>query len=445
MSSDPDASTTSVIARTKTIAVAAIELQVIAGPERGTSLSLAQREARIGTASGNTLKLTDPTVSRMHCELQASSEGVRITDLGSTNGTFVNGVQISDATLSAGSVITLGATSVRVEIGSEPAHVRLSDRDRFGDVLGSSVEMRRVFAIMEKVSATDSTVLIHGETGTGKEVVARAIHEASARAAAPFVVVDCGAITENLIESELFGHTRGSFSGAVTDRKGLFAEASGGTLFLDEIGELPVSMQPKLLRALETKHIRRVGENAQRVIDVRVLAATNRSLANSVNDGSFREDLYYRLAVVEIHLPPLRSRREDIPSIARHFHERMTDGTEPISDEFIASLMARSWPGNVRELRNCIERAICLGAGRGPSPPPTPSVLPPGFETLVPVDLPFKDARAAWMDRFETVYVTALLRKTGGNVTRAAELAGLHRRTLQRILASLGIRANDDP
>jgi transcriptional regulator with PAS, ATPase and Fis domain len=342
-------------------------------------------------------------------------------------------------------VVTLGGTSLRVEIGAEPVHVRLSDRERFGDVVGTSVEMRRVFAVMEKVAATESTVLIQGETGTGKEIVARAIHDASSRAAGPFVVVDCGAIAENLIESELFGHARGSFSGAVSDRKGLFAEASGGTIFLDEIGELPLPMQPKLLRALESRHIRRVGENTPHLIDVRVLAATNRPLASSVNDGSFREDLYYRLAVVEIQLPALRSRREDIPALARTFHERMTGGGEHLSEEFIASLVARSWPGNVRELRNCIERLVCLGAARvAPPALRSTSALPLGLETLVPVNLPFKDARAAWMEQFEMVYVTALLRKTGGNVTRAAEMAGLHRRSLQRVLASLGMRASDD-
>jgi transcriptional regulator with PAS, ATPase and Fis domain len=301
--------------------------------------------------------------------------------------------------------------------------------------------MRRVYAVLERLAATDTTALIHGETGTGKELAARAVHEASRRARGPFVTVDCGAIAETLIESELFGHVRGAFSGAHVERRGLFEEAHGGTLFLDEIAELPLSLQPKLLRVLEAREVRRLGSNASKPIDVRVLAATHRSLAQSVNEGAFREDLYYRLAVVEVELPPLRARREDLVTIAQRFYERYTGSEEKMSDAFAAAIQARSWSGNVRELRNFIERSVTLGSVNDrPAVAAGQVAEPMTADALVPVHLPLKEARVAWMDQFERRYAEALLKRTGGNVTRAAEIAGVHRRSLQRLLASLGGR-----
>ena len=304
--------------------------------------------------------------------------------------------------------------------------------------------MRRLYSILEKVAPTDSSVLIQGETGTGKELVARGIHDGSPRAKAPFVVVDCGSIAENLIESELFGHVRGAFSGAVSDRRGLVEEASGGTLFLDEIGELPPALQPRLLRVIETFEVRRVGGNTSKRVDVRIVAATNRPLAPSVNDGSFREDLYYRLAVVELHLPPLRARREDIPLLAEHFFRRYAGDKEPLPPELLSSLKSRAWPGNVRELRNYMERSVSLGysaQGGGTNAANAAAALPADpAAPVVPIHLPLKDARAAWTEQFELVYVKALLAKAEGNVTRAAELAGINRRSLQRLIVSLGIR-----
>jgi transcriptional regulator with PAS, ATPase and Fis domain len=264
------------------------------------------------------------------------------------------------------------------------------------------------------------------------------VHAASRRSRGPFVTVDCGAIAENLIESELFGHVRGAFSGAHGDRKGLFEEANGGTLFLDEIAELPLALQPKLLRALETREVRRVGSNLTRPVDVRLLAATHRSLGQSVNEGSFREDLYYRLAVVEVELPPLRGRREDIAVIAQRFYERFSESDEPLPDWLAAEIQARAWSGNVRELRNFIERTVTLvRTGDRIDTPPGEAM---SAELLVPIHLPLKDARVAWMEQFERRYAEALLRRTGGNVTRAAEMAGVHRRSMQRLIASLGGR-----
>jgi DNA-binding NtrC family response regulator len=230
----------------------------------------------------------------------------------------------------------------------------------------------------------------------------------------------------------------------VSDRKGVFEEAHGGTLFFDEIGEMPLSLQPKLLRAIETRSVRRVGSNAERPVDVRIVAATNRPLSRCVNEGTFREDLYYRLAVVEAHLPPLRSRREDIPALARHFYAGFQGGAAELPEEFVKMLAARSWPGNVRELRNFIERSVLLGFVSGPARKTAPPPAPGGtLEALVPVHLPLKDARQAWTESFENVYVRSLLTKTRGNVTRAAELAGVNRRFLQRLVARLGIRASE--
>jgi transcriptional regulator with GAF, ATPase, and Fis domain len=301
------------------------------------------------------------------------------------------------------------------------------------------------------VAPTEATVLVQGETGTGKEVVARTVHSLSARSDRAFIAVDCGAIAGSLIESELFGHVRGAFSGAVSDRRGLFEEADGGTLFLDEVGELPLGLQAKLLRALETREVRRVGSNQSRRVDVRLVAATNRSLAQSVNEGSFREDLYYRLAVVEVQVPPLRARRDDIRLLSQHFYERFRGAPGEVPADLLSQLLTRSWPGNVRELRNAIERAVSLQWQETEASPTRSgdAPLPPGVEALIPHDLPLKEARQVYTDRFESLYLRALLARTHGNVTRAAERAGVNRRYLQRMLARLGLArldiGTDDP
>ena len=404
---------------------------------------------KIGTSPGNKLRLTDPTVSRIHCELSPIPGGVRVTDEGSTNGTWVDGHRVRDVDVGSGATVRIGATTLRVQVGDDTLEIPLSNRDSFGGVVGSSVAMRRVYAVMERAAPSTATVLLQGETGTGKELVARAIHDGSRRAQGPFVAIDCGAIAPTIIESELFGHVRGAFSGAVGDRKGLFEEAHGGTLFLDEIGELPIALQAKLLRVLETLEVRRVGSNATRKVDVRVVAATNRPLAPAVNEGAFREELYYRLAVVEIVLPPLRARREDIPKLAAHFSTQFAGAPTMLSPDFVSSLMTRSWPGNVRELRNYIERQVTLG---GPDVSPASSsrkaparVLPSGIEAFVPVDLPMKQARDAWLAEFDGAYARALLKRTSGNVTRAAEIANVSRRFLQRLMLKLGMRIEGEP
>ncbi|HEY2512697.1 MAG TPA: sigma 54-interacting transcriptional regulator [Polyangiaceae bacterium] len=422
-----------------------ITLTVLSGPDRGARLRLGGDTARIGTGESCTLRLKDPTVSRLHCALEVGRNAVRVMDSGSKNGTFIDGVKARDADITGGSTLRVGGTSVRIDFDDDSVRVPLSDKSSLGGIIGGSVEMRRLYAILDRVAPTEATVLIQGETGTGKEVVARALHDLSKRAKGPFVAVDCGSISESLIESELFGHVRGAFSGAMATRAGLFEEANGGTIFLDEIGELPPSLQPKLLRALESREVRRIGSNTASKIDVRVVAATNRDLAQEVNDGTFREDLYFRLAVVPVHLPPLRARRDDIPALVQHFYERNLGPGKVAPKELVSSLVVRAWPGNVRELRNVVERSVSLGwGGGGGETPEEKAKLPAGLAALVPVDLALKEARQAWTEQFENVYVRALLEKTDGNVSRAAEAAGVNRRFLQRMMVRLGIRSGQD-
>jgi DNA-binding NtrC family response regulator len=430
------------------ISIPAMELVVIDGPSRGARVRVENGFARVGSAAASDLSLADYTVSRVHCAIRVHPNAIAIKDCGSTNGTFVEGVNIRDGEVRPGASVRVGHSVFRIETVDGTSVVPISDNDAFGELVGASLEMRQVYAILERIAPTNATLLIQGETGTGKDVAARSLHAASPRAQGPFVPVDCGAIPENLIESELFGHVRGAFSGAVSDRRGVFEEANGGTLFLDEIGEMPLGVQSKLLRAIETRSVRRVGGNTERPVDVRIVAATNRSLALCANQGTFREDLYYRLAVVEVTLPPLRARADDVPVLGAHFFKRFSGSDAPLPEAFVAMLARRAWPGNVRELRNFIERSVSLGsiedqpANARASEPPPPSV-PATLEGLVALHLPLKDARQAWTEIFESVYARAMLKKTGGNLTRAAELAGVNRRFMQRLLARLGLRASD--
>jgi DNA-binding NtrC family response regulator len=430
MPTTPEAGTRPLRLSQSGLRLLSIDLVVVDGPARGARVHVQGSTARVGSASGNHLPLGDDTVSRVHCELHVRADSVVVRDLGSTNGTFVEGVRLREGEVRPGASVRVGQSTFRIEAADGATVIPLSDKTSFGELVGGSIEMRRVYAVLERIAPTNVTLLIEGETGTGKDVAARALHGASSRADGPFIPVDCGAIPENLIESELFGHVRGAFS---------------GTLFLDEIGEMPISVQAKLLRAIETRSVRRVGGNTERPVDVRIVAATNRSLATRANEGAFREDLYYRLAVVEVKLPPLRARPDDIAPLARHFHEKLAGGGAPMPEAFVAMLVARGWPGNVRELRNFIERSVSLGF-MGDSPAgaakarPALSTPEAALETIVPLHLPLKDARQAWTESFESIYVRCMLKKTGGNLTRAAELAGVNRRFLQRLIARLGLR-----
>jgi DNA-binding NtrC family response regulator len=393
----------------------------------------------IGLHQLNDLQLDDPTVSRFHCEVKMEPAGARLRDLDSRNGTIVDGVTVYDALLRDGSLLRLGRVTLRFEVGGGSNRLPVSQRTSFGSMVGRSVAMRTSFALMERAADTDFTVLLEGETGTGKGEAAEAIHAASARKSAPMIVVDCGAIPENLLESELFGHEKGAFTGAEARRIGAFEEASGGTIFLDEIGELSPDLQPKLLRVLENREIRRVGTNTYRPVDVRVIAATNRDLRAEVNAGRFRPDLYFRMAVVKIPLPPLRQRPEDIPILVERLLERIrvpAAETAPLREPaFLAGLQRAAWPGNVRELRNYVEQCLVFRDSPEPAPAqPDPSAF------RVDASLPYAEARRRALDQFEAMYIAALLERHDRKITQAARAADVTRVHLYRLMRRHGIK-----
>ncbi|RMH42675.1 MAG: FHA domain-containing protein [Deltaproteobacteria bacterium] len=424
------------------VSVRTFALAVEDGVAAGTTFHSTGPRCAIGSHPANDLTVDDPTVSSFHCEITADRRGARVRDLGSRNGTSVDGVRVADAWLRRGSRLRVGRTTLRFEPGAGTHQVPLSDEPRFGPLVGASIAMREAFALLARAAQSDVTVLLEGETGTGKEGAARGVHDASARRAGPFVVVDCGAIPANLLESELFGHVRGAFTGADSDRAGAFREADGGTLFLDEIGELPVSLQPKLLRAIEQRHVRPIGADGYRDVDIRLVAATHRDLRADVNAGRFRADLYYRLAVVHVKLPPLRERPEDIPLLVEHILDRLTDAPDlraPLLDpDAIARLQREAWPGNVRELRNYIERSLVLGAPASFGGGERRAAAGAGG---IDVAVPYAQARQAAIDRFERDYVAALLAAHDGVVSRAARAAGMNRAYLYRLIQRHGLRA----
>ncbi len=341
----------------------AFVLEVIEGPDAGLQKTIEPTDPSrllIGLSSACELRLTDRLVSRRHAAVEAVGERLRWTDLGSTSGTSVGGVAVVEAFLRGGEIVRLGDTTVRVSRPQATEAPPLTTAMRFGGVIGGSPEMRRLYPLCERLAATDVPVLIEGETGTGKGQLAEALHEGGPRARGPFVVFDCTAVAPNLLESALFGHERGAYPGAVASRRGVFELAEQGTLLLDEIGELELSLQPKLLRAIEQREIQRVGAHRWTLCDVRVISATRRNLDREVQAGRFRDDLFFRLAVARIELPPLRRRSGDVGLLARHFW-RAFGGEGSLSDDFVQRLEAYEWPGNVRELHNVVARRISLG------------------------------------------------------------------------------------
>jgi len=420
-------------------AIRRFRVTVTTGSAAGKTWSEVAERCAIGSHPSNDLVIDDPTVSRFHCELAIAGSAVRVRDLGSRNGTRVSEIALADATVGGGTVLVLGNSAVRIDVDPEQAELAASARSSFGALIGESAVMREVFSQLEKIAASDATVLIEGETGTGKEGAAEAIHDTSARAAGPFVVVDCSAIPPNLLESELFGHEAGAFTGAVDRRTGAFEQASGGTLFLDEIGELPTELQPKFLRALESHEIRRVGASTPVRCDLRIIAATNRDLRAEVNRGTFRADLYYRLAVIRLALPPLRERTGDIAVLAKHLLGVLDASASTIAEltkpDYLAALAAAPWPGNVRELRNHLEQCAVFGERRLPN---APAIAHAAF----PVDMTqsYELARRQAIDAFERTYLTKLLERNGGNVAASARSAGVNRAYLYRMLGRHGLR-----
>lgn len=392
----------------------------------------------IGSATGNEIEVTDPTVSRIHAELDARDGTVWIRDLASRNGTYVENVRVKEAVVPDGGTIVIGGTTLRVERTTQREAVDLWPSDRFGSLVGRSAVMRELFSRCHRMAAVDTTVLIQGETGTGKEAVAEAIHAASPRANQPFVIVDCAALPENLLEAELFGHVKGAFTGAANSREGAFQEAEGGTVLLDEIGELPLGLQPKLLRVVEARTVRRIGESTYRKVDVRIMAATNQDLRTMVNAGAFREDLYFRLAVVPLTVPPLRQRLEDIPLMVRHFTgPRLASLMTP---QLLDQLALRDWPGNVRELRNFIERVTALGAEEALAMTLNANAVTSTTNLpFVSIERPFKIIREEWLNHLERKYIEQLLERHARNISVAAEAAGLDRTYLHRLIRKHGL------
>ncbi|PIE19877.1 MAG: Fis family transcriptional regulator [Proteobacteria bacterium] len=408
---------------------------IIKGPDRGESVPLQGEPVTFGSSPSCTMMLTDKTVSRKHLEAVWEGSGLVLRDRGSTNGTFFENSRIREITVGFGAEFKLGRTVVKFVPEEEAVEPELSEQHNYGSMVGQDPKMRRLFALLTDIAATDATVIVEGETGTGKELVAEEIHRNSHRADGPFIVFDCGAVPRELIESSLFGHVKGAFTGAVSDRRGAFAEANGGTIFLDEIGELSLDLQPALLRVLDKRAVRRVGSNQYERVDVRVLAATNRDLREEVGKKTFREDLYYRLAVIRINLPPLRERGQDIPYLTQHFVNLFSPKGAPLTvqPEDMARLQRHSWPGNVRELRNVLERACVLARGDSIN-------LDDAFgEDARPAlgirtDLPFKEAKGQLVELFEREYIVDLMRRHKMNLSAGAREAQIDRKHLRELI-----------
>lgn len=438
------------------IVVSTAALVVEAGPDRGVRRQLQMQRTRVGSAATNDLVLSDPQVSRQHLELRVTDQGLLVRDLDSTNGTYYRGARITEALLVPGAELRLGETVIRLEAGPEQS-VAVEARPNFGALVGASPAMQEVYGLLAAVAPTDTTVLILGETGTGKELVAEELHRHSPRRDHGFEVIDCGAIPANLIESELFGHVKGAFTGALTDQPGAFERARGGTVFLDEVGELPLELQSRLLRVLDRRAIKRVGDGKYRDVDIRVVAATNRDLRQLVGEGLFREDLYFRLSVVQVRVPPLRDRAGDIPLLARHFlwQAGCLDPDSVLTPEVLRILSSRRWRGNVRELRNVIERAVVLSdnaeaaVSADPSlpsaPPPASTGSPPDHRHAWVVspailDRPYRLAKEELLRQFELVYLQRLVEHHGNNISRIAAEAGVDRQVVRKLLRRHGLR-----
>jgi two-component system response regulator HydG len=423
-------------------------LTVIEGPDKGMTFILdGSQPSRVlvGQSPACELRVTDPLVSRRHAAFDVTEHELHLSDLGSTNRTYVGPIAVVEAFLRGGEVVRMGATCLRVDRLEGQKTTPISTATHFGRVVGSSVEMRRIYPLCERIAASDIPVIIEGETGTGKEVLAESLHEAGPRAQAPFMVFDCTAVPPNLLESELFGHERGAFTGAVTTRKGVFEQADGGTLFIDEIGDLDIALQPKLLRAIQRSEVRRVGGDRWIPVNVRIIAATRRDLDREVQAGRFRDDLFFRLAVARIELPPLRARRGDVGVLAPHFWAELGGDPSKLPFEILLRFEEYAWPGNVRELYNAVARRLALGdmepppqggmqssGGRSEAPP---ALRDDFIESVLGENLPLPRARQRVVDELERRYIERVVALHGGNISRAAAASGIAHRYFQKIRA----------
>ncbi len=418
---------------------------VIEGPDLGLAFPLGKRSIVVGKAKECDIVLTDRAVSKKHLEITLEGSSVRLKDLDSTNGTFIGKTRVIESLVPAGTVVHVGRTRMHLRTDEAPLMLTPSTADHFGDLYGESVAMRQVFAVLEKVAGKDVNVLVDGETGTGKELAARALHEHSGRSSGPMVVLDCSAVAPELVESQLFGHRRGAFTGAMQDRPGVFESARGGTLFLDELDSLPLDLQPKLLRVIETRQVVRLGEFDTRTVDVRLVAACGKSPEDAVARGELRRDLYFRLAVVRVTMPRLADRLEDLPLLVRTILDRI--GGEGLEVDARGPALERMrqhpWQGNIRELRNVLERALLLAPSGAKHLDDLPLRLSPvmaGADTgaqLVPdmnLKLPYKEAKEAAVSAFEKTYLKAALARNGANLSRTARDVGLTRHHLRKLL-----------
>ena len=440
---------TTVVSEPRELRFPRYRLTVLDGPDRERTFDGGATELAIGTAPANAVILSDAAVSRFHIAISPTPRGHLVRDLGSTNGTMINGVVVERAYLAPGAIIAIGQSRLRFDPLGGEERAALSSDPRWGRALGTSEAMRRIFAVLPKLAESDATILLEGETGTGKGLLAEAIHEASPRGKGPFITLDCGSIPPTLIESELFGHEKGSFTGAAGARVGGFEAARGGTVFLDEVGELPLDMQPKLLRALEDRVVKRVGGNEPVRLEIRIIAATNRDLRSEINQGRFRSDLYYRLNTFRLRIPPLRERRDDIALLVAHFYRQLSPGGEAPPAELLAELARHDWPGNVRELRAAVERAVLLGdpavwhalSGEAEAPAADPAVAP--ASDRVGDGVSFRAAKERAVSAWERDYVRTLIARHDGNLSRAARAVRMDRNHLRELLRRHRISSDD--
>jgi DNA-binding NtrC family response regulator len=414
----------------------AVRIRVTGVTAKPPVFLLSRGRCVVGAGSDADVILEDTTVSRKHVELTLAPEGVQLADLGSRNGTFYLGQRVERMTLALGSRVRVGNAEVLLEVDPHALDAEDGPSEYLG-LYGASPPMRRLFAMLSRLEGSLVNVLLQGESGVGKELVARALHEGSSLAGQPFVALNCGAVTRELISSELFGHKKGAFTGAVEGRVGAFEQADGGTLFLDEIAELPLDVQPVLLRVLESGEMRPLGESKHKRVKVRVVAATNRVLPEEVRAGRFREDLYFRLAVITLSLPALRERPEDIPLLASRF--AALEGGATLPEHVVHDLQSRPWPGNVRELRNAVQAFLAIGELAPSSSTDDGDDLERALRKRVDPSKPYAAQKEELGARFTRVYLESLMLKTGGNQTDAARIAGLDRGYLGRLLARYGI------
>jgi DNA-binding NtrC family response regulator len=444
------ATRTLVVETRTTLKIRRCKVEVIAGVGVGQNMVTEKERIRVGSHASNDFVLEDRTASRQHFEIQYTDRGYLLVDLHSTNGTYLDGSRVERAYLKKGSQIGAGQSLIRFAPIEDEIKLDPDGEGSLGEMVGVSSKMRQIFGLLKRVAPMDVSVIITGETGTGKELAARAIHDNSPRKDGPFVVLDCGAIPENLIESELFGHEKGAFTGADKAREGAFERAHGGTIFLDELGELRLDLQPKLLRVLEQREVRRVGGNEVLDVDVRVIAATNRDLQKEVQQGRFREDLFFRLSVINVHLPALRQRKEDIPLIMEKVLAEpetvQRHGRKRVNPAAMSALTNYGWPGNVRELMNVISHVLTFAEGDNIDVTHLPPRLV-GSSKDGPLSfnehLSFKDAKEQLLESFEREYLTTVLRRCAGNITRAAKESGLHRKSIERLCKKYSLDARE--